>query len=90
MGDSSFKPRKRSNSYRDQELLNNLGKQIKKTRQGKGRSIEDIHSKNEILERSWISKLECGKMNPTISTLGLLADELGTNVKTFFEFETED
>jgi transcriptional regulator with XRE-family HTH domain len=56
-----------------------LGNNMKKLRLEKGMSQGDICRKLDI-DRSYISNVESGKKNPTLSTITKLAKALGVSV----------
>ena len=53
-----------------------LGKNLKKVRTGKGMSQGDI-AKELGVSRGYLSNIEHGKMNPTLTTIVNLAKALG-------------
>jgi len=65
-------------------LKKKLGKNIKKIREGKGMSLLDV-SYNCDLDDSRISKIEQGKVNPTMATLFELAKGLEVDALTLLK-----
>lgn len=59
-----------------QELLKFIGDNIKRIREAKGVSQQELASKCNY-EKSNMSRLEAGKTNPTIYTLSTVALALG-------------
>lgn len=53
-----------------------FAKNMKKLREAKGLSQGDIHRATGI-DRAYISNLEAGKQNPTLETIGKIAEALG-------------
>ena len=49
---------------------------MKKLREAKGLSQGDVHRATGI-DRAYISNLEAGKQNPTLETIGKIAEALG-------------
>jgi transcriptional regulator with XRE-family HTH domain len=64
--------------------MNNLAKNTKKFRLNKGLTQEMLALRIGVT-RGYISLLESGKKEPTISTLYKIADVLGVEVSEFFE-----
>ena len=60
------------------DSLKKLGINLKKLRLKKKMSQGDI-SRKLGLDRAYISSIENGRMNPTLSTLEKLADAIGVN-----------
>lgn len=57
-----------------------LGENLKKLRLKKKLSQGDL-SKKLTVDRAYISNIENGRMNPTLSTLQKIAEALGVSVK---------
>lgn len=57
------------------EEVQRFAKNMKKLRQAKGLSQGDIHRVTGI-DRAYISNLEAGKQNPTLETVGKIAEAL--------------
>ena len=57
-----------------------FAKNMKKLREARGLSQGDIHRATGI-DRAYISNLEAGKQNPTLETIGKIAEalEVGSN-----------
>ena len=62
-----------------------VGKQIQKLRDLKGISQQDLAAKCNF-EKSNLSRLEAGKVNPTLSTLEKVASALEINIIELFNF----
>jgi len=56
--------------------IQRFAKNMKKLREAKGMSQGDIHRATGI-DRAYISNLEAGKQNPTLETIGKIAEALG-------------
>lgn len=69
-------------------LKSELGKKIKKYRQIKGISQEELAEKLEISQQT-LSKIECGKNFLTSVTLEKIPSILGVNIYELFMFEEE-
>lgn len=67
----------------------NFGKQIKKFRQQKGLSQEELAEKLDISQQT-LSKIECGKNFLTAETLEKIPSVLGVNICELFKFEEDD
>lgn len=61
-----------------------LGENLKKLRTKKKMSQGDISRKLGV-DRAYISSIENGRMNPTLSTLEKLAEAVGVSVKNLVE-----
>lgn len=62
-----------------------VGKQIQKLRELKGISQQDLAAKCNF-EKSNMSRLEAGRVNPTLSTLEKIATALEINIIELFNF----
>lgn len=62
-----------------------VGKQIQKLRELKGLSQQDLAAKCNF-EKSNMSRLEAGKVNPTLSTLEKVASAMEINIIELFNF----
>jgi transcriptional regulator with XRE-family HTH domain len=63
----------------------NVGKQIQKIRESKGLSQQDLAAKCNF-EKSNMSRLETGRVNPTLSTLEKVAKALDVSLIELFSF----
>ena len=68
-----------SNLVRNQKLLIEFGKNLKKVREGKGISQHQLANLCDV-EHSQINRIELGKINTSISMLFLIASQLGVEV----------
>jgi len=57
--------------------IQRFAKNMKKLREAKSMSQGDIHRATGI-DRAYISNLEAGKQNPTLETIGKIAEALET------------
>lgn len=57
-----------------------LGENIKKIRLAKGMTQGDLCRKLEV-DRAYMSNIESGKKNPTLSTIERVAKALGVSIK---------
>ena len=69
----------------DHSLQINVGKQIQKLRDSKGLSQQDLAAKCNF-EKSNMSRLEAGRVNPTLSTLEKVAKALDVSLVELFNF----
>lgn len=69
----------------EQSIQVKVGKQIQKLRELKGISQQDLAAKCNF-EKSNMSRLEAGKVNPTLSTLEKVASALEINIIDLFNF----
>jgi transcriptional regulator with XRE-family HTH domain len=69
----------------EQELLNQLGKTIRKYREEKGLSQEKLGFKSE-LDRTYIGSVERGERNIAAINLIKIANALEIHVSNFFEW----
>ncbi len=72
-------------SMSDNSLQINVGQQIQKLRELKGLSQQDLAAKCNF-EKSNMSRLEAGRVNPTLSTLGKVAKALDVSLVELFNF----
>lgn len=64
---------------KNQKLLDDLGAHVKKLRQEKGMTLEDLANESEI-ELSQVHRIEKGQTNLYLSTLDAIAKGLGTTL----------
>lgn len=69
----------------DNSLQINVGKNIQKLRELKGISQQDLAAKCNF-EKSNMSRLESGGVNPTLSTLEKVANALDITLAELFTF----
>ena len=69
----------------ESSLQINVGKQIQKLRESKGISQQDLAAKCNF-EKSNMSRLEAGRVNPTLSTLEKVANALDITLTELFDF----
>lgn len=67
------------------EIKQKIGENFKKIRKRKKLSLRQVEAITGI-DHSWVGKFEKGKINFEIDTLTNLADELGIQLKEFFDF----
>lgn len=67
-----------SSRYRDDKLIAKIGKLVRAARTRKEVSQQKLAHLCEV-ELSTINRIELGKINPTISTLYLIAEKLEIN-----------
>ena len=70
----------------DNSIQINVGKQIQKLRELKGLSQQDLAAKCNF-EKSNMSRLEAGRVNPTLSTLEQVAKALEVTFVELFNFQ---
>ena len=71
---------------KDKEYLLLFGKHLKKMREGKGMSQEELANTAEV-SLPQITRIERGVINPTICTIKSLAKGLEVSTATLFAFE---
>lgn len=69
----------------DYTLQIKVGKQIQRLRELKGISQQDLAAKCNF-EKSNMSRLEAGRVNPTLSTLEKICKALEVNISELFNF----
>lgn len=74
-----------NSSMSDNSLQIIVGKQIQKIRESKSISQQDLAAKCNF-EKSNMSRLEAGRVNPTLSTLGKVANALDVTLAELFAF----
>ena len=73
---------------KDQEYLKKFGKQLKKIREEKGMSQEQLANLAEV-SLPQITRIEHGTINSTICTIKSLANGLGVETALLFGFESK-
>jgi len=73
---------------KDKEYLIRFGKHLKKMRESKGMSQEDLANLAEV-SLPQITRIERGVINSTVCTIKSLANGLGVETYILFEFEKE-
>ncbi|WP_243860508.1 helix-turn-helix domain-containing protein [Flavobacterium poyangense] len=73
---------------KDQEYLTKFGKHLKKMREEKGMSQEELANLAEV-SLPQITRIERGVINPTICTIKSLAIGLGIETSLMFGFEND-
>ncbi|NMH24083.1 helix-turn-helix domain-containing protein [Flavobacterium solisilvae] len=71
---------------KDKEYLIEFGKNLKRLREQKGFSQEELANLAEV-SLPQITRIERGVVNPTICTIKSLAEGLGVEVSSMFVFE---
>ncbi len=74
-------------SIRDTELIINFGKRVKQLRTEQNLSQQLLANKAEI-ELSQIFRIEKGKTNVTLSTIGAIANALDIPIASLFDFSS--
>ena len=72
-------------NFRSEKILTQFGKHLKKLRQEKGITQEDL-AYNSGISLSQIARIETGKINPTLCTLIEIAKNLKVNKQDLFDF----
>ncbi len=72
-------------NFRSEKILIQFGKHLKKLRQEKGITQEDL-AYNSGISLSQIARIETGKINPTLCTLLEIAKNLKINKQDLFNF----
>ena len=73
---------------KDKEYLIQFGKNLKRLREQKGFSQEELANLAEV-SLPQITRIERGVINPTICTIKSLAEGLGVEMSLMFVFETK-
>jgi transcriptional regulator with XRE-family HTH domain len=71
---------------KDNEYLVLFGKHLKKMREGKGMSQEELANLAEV-SLPQITRIERGVVNPTICTIKSLSNGLSVDMSIMFEFD---
>jgi transcriptional regulator with XRE-family HTH domain len=66
-----------------EEYLKAFGKHLRKIREEKGISLREVELRGD-LDRQWLSKIELGKINPTLYSLRKLCELLEIDVSDLF------
>ncbi|MCC6760413.1 MAG: helix-turn-helix transcriptional regulator [Chitinophagaceae bacterium] len=77
------------NKTRDKAYLISFGKRVKSLRNAKGMTLEAIAFEADI-ELSQVHRIEKGQINPTLTTLKLLAAALNISISELVNFSGED
>ncbi len=72
----------------DNSLQIQVGKRIQKLREIKGISQQDLAAKCNF-EKSNMSRLEAGRVNPSLSTLQIVAKALEVNIVELFPAQSK-
>jgi transcriptional regulator with XRE-family HTH domain len=72
-------------NFRSEKILIHFGKHLKKLRQQRGITQEDLAYSSGI-SLSQIARIETGKINPTLCTLIEIAKNLKVSKQEFFNF----
>ncbi|GIQ57955.1 hypothetical protein Flavo103_10910 [Flavobacterium collinsii] len=72
----------------DKEYLSKFGKHLKKMREGKNMSQEELANLAEV-SLPQITRIERGIINPTICTIKSLSIGLGVEMSYMFSFDNE-
>jgi transcriptional regulator with XRE-family HTH domain len=73
------------NNTRDEKRLKEFGLQIRKFRKAKKLTLEGLAFEADI-ELSQVHRIEKGKINPTLTTILLLADALEISPSKLFDY----
>lgn len=73
--------------HRDGDFLKALGAHVKKLRIKKGYSIDRIYLEGEGLNRSSVSRIERGLIDPQIGTLNRIAETIGVTLADLVRVE---
>lgn len=80
------KTERKPNYYKDIEFLIELGIHLRLLREKKGLTQEELANACDF-EISQVSRIELGKVNPSISTIKKIASSLDTPLNELFNFE---
>lgn len=69
------------NRHRDKDILLKLGNNLRQIRKSKNLSQEELANKADI-QRSQVARIERGEINPTITTLVIIAEVLDIEVQS--------
>ena len=69
------------NRHRDKDILLKLGNNLRQIRKSKNLSQEELANKADI-QRSQVARIERGEINPTITTLVIIAEVLEIEVQS--------
>lgn len=71
------------NNTRNEEILKRIGQNLRRIRQEKNMSQQELANTADI-ELSQVHRIETAKINPTVTTIVLLAEALGVRAGEFF------
>lgn len=75
-------------SVKNKVLVKTLGERIRELRLKKDISQEELSNEAEV-PLSQIGRIERGEVNPTISSLYVISQALGTDLKTLLDFKVK-
>jgi transcriptional regulator with XRE-family HTH domain len=75
-------------SVKNKVLVKALGERIRELRLKKGISQEELSNEAEV-PLSQIGRIERGEINPTISSIYVIAQALGIDLKTLLDFKVK-
>ena len=70
---------------RDKKTIKAFGKNLKKIRLESGLSQEELNFRSE-LSKNMVGMIERGEVNPTLTTIDVLAKGLGVSVKKLMDY----
>jgi len=73
------------NNLRDKKVLIAFGNNLRKLRQAKKLSMEELSYEVDV-DLSQIYRIEKGMVNPTLSTLNAIANALDITLKDLFDY----
>lgn len=73
------------NNLRDKKVLTAFGNNLRKLRQAKKLSMEELSYEVDV-DLSQIYRIEKGMVNPTLSTLNAIAKALDITLKDLFDY----
>jgi len=81
-------PNKGTVRRRNQDIIDNIGRNIRKYRKLKGLTIVELSYLAKV-EAKQISRLELGQNDPTASTLSFISEALKIDITQLFEKEQD-
>lgn len=66
---------------RDKELIEKIAQRIKTLREAKGLTQEQLYNETEV----HVGRIESLRVNPTVSTINVLAKYFGVSLSDFFK-----
>lgn len=67
-------------NFRDEKLLKRFGRHLKEIRKARGITQEELAYQSDI-SLSQIARIETGRINPTLCTLAVIAENLNISLK---------
>jgi transcriptional regulator with XRE-family HTH domain len=65
------------------EMVKNIGQRVRQLRESRGMSQSQLQARSRV-SRSYLSRIECGQMTPSLRTLEKISETFGIGLNRFF------